>query len=55
LARKPNYNFEKNRKEQARKKKQEEKLRRKRENAERESSESPADGPTQPPLDSSGS
>jgi hypothetical protein len=53
LPRKPNYDFEKRRKELDRKAKQEEKLRRKRENARGEPEESPSplpdEGPTATP------
>jgi hypothetical protein len=44
LAKKPNYNLEKNRREQDRKKKQEEKRLRKLENSRRDAMEHPGDG-----------
>lgn len=45
LARKPNYNFEKNRREQDRKKKKEEKRLRRLENSRNQAAEPPAEAP----------
>ena len=52
LAKKPNYNFEKNRREQDRKKKKEEKRLRKLENSRNDSAEPAGDDPDAGPVPS---